>query len=92
MDYQGYRPLSQEPESISYTATILSGNTSIVVSHGLPFTPVISDFSQPIPSESPTSDPGNFWISNITSTQFTINCRNDPGVSNLSLGGRIWRR
>lgn len=69
----------------SGTATILSGNTSITITHGLDVTPTIDDISV-ILGESPTNDPGNTWVDTITSTQFNFNCRNDPGVSNLDLG------
>jgi Right handed beta helix region len=68
----------------SGTATILSGTTSIVVTHGLSVTPTLDDISV-VFGENSTNDPGICWISNITSTQFTINVRADPGASNLDL-------
>jgi parallel beta-helix repeat protein len=68
----------------SGTATINSGSTSITVSHGLSATPTLDDISVVL-GENPTNDPGNIWVSSITSTQFTINCRNNPGASNLDL-------
>lgn len=69
----------------SGTATILSAATSVVVTHGLGVTPTLDDIRVTM-GESPTNDPGNVWVDTITATQFTINCRNDPGVSNLDLG------
>lgn len=71
----------------SGTATINSGLTSVVITHGLSATPTLKDISVTF-GENPTSDPGNIWISTITSTQFTINCRNDPGASSLDLAWR----
>jgi len=69
-------------------ATILSGTTSIVVNHGLDVTPNPSD-TKIVMSESPTNDPGNTFVNNFTSTQFTINSRNDPGASNLDFGWQV---
>jgi len=71
----------------SGTATILSTTTSIAVTHGLGVTPSVDDITVTM-GESPTNDPGNIWIDTFTSTQFTINCRNDPGASNLDFGWR----
>lgn len=69
----------------SGTATITNGNTSVTVTHGLDVTPTIDDISV-LMGESPTNDPGNIWVDTITSTQFNINSRNDPGASNLDFG------
>ena len=69
------------------TATIASGNTSIVVTHGLVRTPTAGEIVL-TPTENPTNDPGNLWVSSIGATQFTINCRADPGSSNLDI---VWR-
>lgn len=68
----------------SGTATITSGNTSVTITHGLSVTPTLDDISV-IFGEQGTSDYGRFWISSITSTQFTINVSADPGASNLDL-------
>jgi len=64
----------------SGTATIASGATSVTVNHGLACTPskvVITPLGQPS---------GNLWVSNITSTSFTINISTAPS-SNLSV---VW--
>jgi len=64
----------------SGTATIASGATSVTVNHGLVCTPskvVITPLGQPS---------GNLWVSNITSTSFTINISTAPS-SNLSV---VW--
>lgn len=62
------------------TATIPSGSTSIAVTHGLDYTPNAQDINV-VPTNNPTVDPGNVWISTITSTQFTINCRTNPSTT-----------
>jgi parallel beta-helix repeat protein len=67
--------------------TIPSGSTSVVVTHGLAVTPA-AEAILVTPTNSPTSDPGNMWISGITSTQFTVNCRANPGTSGLNFRWR----
>ena len=62
----------------SGTATITSGNTSIVVNHGLLSTPTSVQITL---ANDPTSNPGVCWVSTITSTQFTINCVTNPSTS-----------
>jgi CRISPR-associated DxTHG motif protein len=74
----------------SGTATIASGATSVVVTHGLNFTPTLADISITL-GENPTNDPGNVWPGTFTATQFTVNCRNDPGASNLDLAWQAMR-
>lgn len=49
------------------TATIASGGTTKVVTHGLSATPII------VVVTGNTTDTAAIWITNITSTQFTIN-------------------
>ena len=71
----------------SGVATITSGNTSVVVTHGLGVTPTIDDISV-VAGEDPTNSVGLVWVDTFTSTQFTINCEADPGVSNLDFGWR----
>lgn len=61
------------------TATIASGTTSIVVTHGLGITPALKDIRV-----TPTNNLGSaakFWVSSPTSTQFTINVNVDPGAT-----------
>ncbi|NIR76781.1 MAG: hypothetical protein GWN53_17275 [Gammaproteobacteria bacterium] len=60
------------------TATVASGTTSIAVNHGLDATPSIQDISV-TPTNDPTNDVGNFWISSVGASQFTINVGADPG-------------
>jgi len=66
------------PTEASGTATIASGSTSVTVNHGLVCTPskvLITPLAQPS---------GNLWVSNITSTSFTINISSAPSA-NLSV-------
>lgn len=72
------------------TATILTGTTSIVVTHNQPLTPTADQITV-----TPTNNPTNalttgVWISAITGTTFTIN-RNDPGASGATFSWRIRR-
>lgn len=66
----------------SGTGTINSGATSATITHGLAVTPAAKDITVNF-TESPTADPGNFWISAVGATTFVLNVRNDPGASNL---------
>lgn len=69
------------------TAIVASGSTSIVVTHGLSITPNIQDIIV-----TPTNNPTNavkYWVSNITSTQFTINTSADPGTSTATFAWQI---
>lgn len=66
----------------SGNATIVSGTTSLAVNHGLDVTPAGDDISICFITSS-TNDPGNFWVSAVGATQFTMNVRNDPGASGL---------
>jgi hypothetical protein len=59
------------------SATLNSGSASVVVTHGLAKTP-----SSVIVT--PAGNVGNIWVSNITSTQLTINVETAPG-SNITL-------
>ncbi len=72
----------------SGTATVLSGQTTIAVTHGLDVTPTVEDISITF-NEQGTSDYGRWWVDTITSTQFTLNVSVDPGVSNLTFGWRV---
>jgi hypothetical protein len=69
----------------SGTATIASGSTSIVVSHGLVTTPTRIIVT---PRENPTNAVSFWWVDTLTTTQFTINVNTDPGASNLDFDWR----
>jgi hypothetical protein len=62
------------------SATILNGTTSITVTHGLSFTPGAGNI-QIMPTATSTNDPGPWWATGLSSTQFVVNVRNDPGAS-----------
>lgn len=70
------------------TATIPSGSTSVVVSHGCSRTPTLGNITL-TGGENPTTTVGTMWVSNITSTQFTINCEVDPGASGFDVGWQV---
>jgi len=82
--YSLTRSLGDVNNEASGTATILSGGTSIAVTHGLSQTPAAGDVIVTA-LENPTNTPGAIWVDTYTSTQFTINCENDPGASNLDV-------
>lgn len=67
------------------TATVASGATTAVVTHGLGATPALDDISV-----TPTNNMGSatkFWITTPTSTQFTINVDADPTGSGATF---VW--
>lgn len=68
-------------------ASISSGSTSVVVTHGLVIAPQGSEITLTF-GGNPTNDVGFPYISSVTSTQFTINVRSDPGAGGLSIGWR----
>jgi parallel beta-helix repeat protein len=70
------------------TGSITSGGTTDVITHGLSITPVASDILIVL-TENPTNTPGAVWVDTITSANFTVNCENDPGASNLDFSWRI---
>lgn len=71
----------------SGTGTINSGATTAVITHGLSVTPTLKDISINF-GEQGTNDYGRWWVSNLTSTQFTLNVSADPGASNLDFAWR----
>jgi len=66
----------------SGTGSITSGGTTDVITHGLAVTPTAADIRVTL-TEDPSNTPGAIFVNTITSTQFTVNCENDPGASNL---------
>lgn len=66
----------------SGTGTLLNGNTTIVVAHGLAATPTVINITW---RENPTNAIGDWWVDTIGSTNFTLNGV-DPGASNLDFG------
>lgn len=67
-------------------ATILDTTTSIVITHGLSYTPTSGNTAWTVTYlENPTNDPGSWYIDTFTATQATIHVFRDPGVSNLDI-------
>lgn len=66
----------------SGAAYLASGATTIAVTHGLAITPLASSIHI-MPTTTTTNDTGNFWISAVTATTFTLSVRNDPGATGL---------
>jgi hypothetical protein len=62
------------------SSAITAAATSVTINHGLGATPTAQGITI-TPTNSPTTDPGHMWVSSITSTQFTVNCRTAPGAS-----------
>lgn len=67
---------------------IVSGATSTTISHGLSVTPAAEDIAV-VGANNPTNDPGHVWVDTITSTQFNVNCKSDPGASGFAFGWSI---
>jgi hypothetical protein len=65
------------------TATIVSGNTSVNVAHGLSRVPNNGSIMV-TPTNKSTNNPGRFWISAADATNFTISCESNPGASGAS--------
>ncbi len=64
----------------SGTGVITSAATSVVITHGLPYTPTVLDI-RIVPTATTTSNTGIWYIDTITSTQFTVNLKAAPGAS-----------
>lgn len=72
----------------SGTGSIASGTTSDVIAHGLAVTPTADQIIITL-TENPTNTPGAIWVDTIGGTNFTVNCENDPGASNLDFSWRV---
>lgn len=79
-----YQNLNKRTEYVG-NATVANGTTTKVVTHNV---------NQGTPTQvflTPTNDLGNatkFWVSNITSTQFTVNVDVDPGAGTATFAWR----
>lgn len=71
----------------SGTGTISNGTTSEVIAHGLAGTPTIDNVTITL-AENPDNTPGAIWVDTIGAANFTVNCENNPGASNLDFGWR----
>lgn len=77
-DYR-FRDTSGIVTAAQGTATVTSAATSVVVTHGLSFTPTVQNIAV-----TPTNNLGSstkYWVSTPTSTQFTINATPAPGAT-----------
>lgn len=79
-------PLSLVLENAG-TAVITAAATSVAVTHGLSRTPTAEEVVI-TPTNSPTTDPGNTWISALGATTFTLNCRTAPGATTATFSWR----
>jgi hypothetical protein len=70
------------------TGTINNGATSATITHGLSITPALKNIAITL-GENPTNDPGIIWVDTIGSTTFQVNCRADPGASNLDFAWQV---
>lgn len=70
------------------TAAILTGTTSIVVTHNMMFSPGADDITI-TPTNNPTSDPGNLYVSAAAASNFTVSCRSDPGASGATFAWHV---
>jgi hypothetical protein len=71
----------------SGTATVASGATTTVVTHGLGVTPTAAHVNV-----TPTNNMGNatkFWISTVGATTFTINVNSDPGATTATFAWKV---
>jgi hypothetical protein len=70
------------------SGSITSGGTTDVIVHGLSETPIASNIHITL-TENPTNSPGAIWIDTIGASNFTVNCENDPGASDLDFSWKI---
>lgn len=70
----------------SGSANITSAITSVTVSHGLSATPTLQQIN--VTPQTSLGSAARFWVSNATSSNFTINVDATPG-STISFGWRI---
>lgn len=85
----GYDFVNNRPSFLTENhglATVLAGTTSIVVPHGLAVTPLLEQIS--ITPQGTLSAASSYWVSNPTSTSFTINVNVNPTV-NVTFGWRV---
>lgn len=74
----------------SGTATVVTATTTITVTHGAGYTPAAADITV-CPTNSPTNDPGHWWVDTIGATTFAINVRANPGASGAIFAWRVAR-
>ena len=70
------------------SAMINASATSAVVSHGLPRTPYFYEINITGFGNNPATPTGNYWVTALTPTTFTINVATAPGVGGFLV---FWR-
>lgn len=70
------------------TGTIVIGQSSVVITHGLGFTPALANIQVTDTSSRAASSINSVWISTPTSTQFTVNCNTNVAAANFTF---VWR-
>lgn len=73
----GYYTGARKSVEANGTATVVSGTTSIAVTHGLGVTPGVNDIL--ITAKENWGNANEWWVDTMTSTQFTINTDTNPG-------------
>jgi parallel beta-helix repeat protein len=71
------------------TATINIGSTSVLVTHGLSYTPTLSDFS--VTAGTSLGSANHYWVTFIDATTFQIYVNVDPSSVNATFGWSIRR-
>lgn len=71
------------------TGTIASGATSVSISFPstMTVTPNVSNITI-TPTNNPTTDPGNMYVTSVTASGFTVSCRTNPGSGGATF---VWR-
>ena len=70
------------------TATITGANTSVTVTHGVDFSPLLNEVQ--VTPQASLGTAAKFWVSGMTATQFTINVDTAPG-SSVPFGWQLTR-
>src|SRR3990167_1454802 len=70
------------------TGTIANGATSATITHGLSWTPTLSEITI-TGGENPTTDVGTIWVDTIGATTFQVNCEVDPSTSGFDFGWKV---
>ena len=73
---------------VTGTATINTGATTAVVSSTFDFTPASRDV-QLVRNSSAGGDIGDIWVTNVSATGFTVNCRTAPSGANATFQWRV---
>jgi hypothetical protein len=76
--------------ALSGTATIPSGaaDVSVVFGSTPSFTPTVADVTLTL-LNNPTNSVGEVFATNMTTTGFDIECRNDPGAGGLAVAWNV---